>query len=559
MNGAESLIETLKYLGADTVFGYPGGAIMPVYDALPGQLRHVLCRHEQGAAFAAQGYAKTTGRPGICLATSGPGATNLVTGIADAHMDSIPLLVITGQVETGLIGTNAFQEVDVISMTQKIVKASYQVTDPGAISDTIGKAYRTCTSGRPGPVLIDLPKDMQTANIAGFEPPAKAHVDSDTRQHATDDEVDMALTILLTAARPVIMAGGGIKISGASAMLRRLAEILQTPVVTTLNAIGCMPKDHYLNLGMLGMHGSEPANDAVQNADLIINIGARFDDRATGKASGFAPKAKVIHVDLDPSEFNKNIKADLTIHSDAGAFLAKALQGLGSDTTDSEHDRNADKTARSCRNVCALRPDADDAPIDAARLLDMLGEHLDHNTYVTVDVGQHQMWTAQHVSFTGPDQFLTSGGLGTMGFGLPAAIGVQIARPDAQVINITGDGSFMMNVQELATIRRYQLPIKVIVLNNQHLGLVRQQQELFYGERYSEVDLSDNPDFAALSAVFGFKTETIQRASETSTALDWLIDSAGPSLLEVQIPSAENVWPFVVPGQTNDVRLTRAI
>lgn len=547
MNGTESLIETLRRLQIDTIFGYPGGAIMPVYDALVGQLRHVLCRHEQGAAFAAQGYSRSSGRPGVCLATSGPGATNLVTGIADAHMDSVPLLVITGQVETGLIGSNAFQEVDIVDMTRGIVKRNYQVTDANDIAATVMEAYRICSSGRPGPVLIDLPKDIQQSEV---EPTRKQWQRVDKTPTASPDQLHAAGALISKSRRPIIIAGGGVKIAGAGALLIRLSERLKIPVATTLNGIGLMPKRHPYNLGMLGMHGTDVANDTIQHSDLVIAIGARFDDRATGKVSGFAPHAKIIHVDVDERELNKNITADVAICADATAFLTNMIAMA------ERHVCGEEKYQGCARRVSPAATAMPRENINAPALLESLDNYLNEQTFVTVDVGQHQMWTAQHVSFTSADQFLTSGGLGTMGFGLPAAIGVQIAHPGATVVNITGDGSFMMNVQELATVRRYKLPIKILLMNNQHLGLVRQQQELFYGERYSAVDLSDNPDFAELGSVFGFESMVADTHCDAEAALHWLMAARGPALLELRIPVTENVWPFVVPGESNDVRLS---
>ena len=582
MNGAKSLTTTLNGLGVDTVFGYPGGAIMPVYDALPDQLRHILCRHEQGAAFAAQGYAKVTGKPGVCLATSGPGATNLVTGIADAWMDSIPVLAITGQVPQDLIGTNAFQEIDIIEMTRGIVKASFQIRNVDDISVIVQHAYNHCRSGRPGPVLIDIPKDVQKAMVTGsscWAPSPKWSINSN--REIDSDDIAKAQALLKTAERPIIMAGGGVKAAGAGDKLRQLAEHLCCDVVTTLNGIGLLPKEHVNHLGMLGMHGSEQTNDAVQNCDLLIGLGVRFDDRATGKVEGFAPNAKIIHVDMDPSELNKNVTVDLAIQGDVDLFIDQLLActpKAGQFASSEHHELSLCPTTQSRHPgpPQGSHPQSDEKQIDIMKLLSSLGSRLQDNTYVTVDVGQHQMWTAQEVPFRHADQFLTSGGLGTMGFGLPAAIGAQIAHPEATVINITGDGSFMMNLQELATANRYQLPIKILLVNNNHLGLVRQQQELFYDQRYSEVDLSDNPDFCQLTQIFGFANKRItlsnersneksceerseknnDKSNQVSSALDWLTQTDGPALLEVVLPHHQNVWPFVVPGESNDVRLS---
>lgn len=550
MNGAMSLTTTLKRLGVDAVFGYPGGAIMPVYDALPNQLRHILCRHEQGAAFAAQGYAKATGRPGVCLATSGPGATNLVTGIADAWMDSIPLLAITGQVPQALIGTNAFQEIDIIEMTKGIVKASFQIQQTSEIAAIVEHAFHLCRSGRPGPVLIDFPKNLQLAEVTGichWKPDLwpEHWPGREIEPKLTDSEVSTAVDLIRQSKRIIFMAGGGVKAAAASHQLRALAERIPCQVVTTLNGIGLLGAEHANHLGMLGMHGSEETNDAVQACDLLIGLGVRFDDRATGRVDGFAPNARIIHVDIDRAELGKNVAADLAIHCDVGEFIDRLLQQL---------ETHIGPKAKLLKQP-TVKPEIE-SPLDITQVLSSLNAKLDHNTFVTVDVGQHQMWTAQTVRFLNENQFLTSGGLGTMGFGLPAAVGAQIAHPGATVINITGDGSFMMNLQELATINRYQLPIKILLVNNSHLGLVRQQQELFYGERYSEVDLSDNPDFCRLAGVFGFECKQISENQQIQSSLDWLSSQPGPALLEVQLPHQQNVWPFVVPGQSNDVRLT---
>lgn len=550
MNGAMTLTTTLRDLGVDSIFGYPGGAIMPVYDTLPGQLRHILSRHEQGAAFAAQGYAKATGKPGVCLATSGPGATNLVTGIADAWMDSIPVLAITGQVPQSLIGTNAFQEIDIVEMTQGIVKGAFQIQHPDDVAATVEQAYHLCTSGRPGPVLIDFPKDVQLAEVDEnryrFQPMT-------TTPPIETEDIDAAIKLIEQSKKIILMAGGGVKAAGAANKLKQLSSRIACEVVTTLNGIGLLGSGHPNNLGMLGMHGSERTNDAVQSCDLLIGLGVRFDDRATGRVDSFAPNANIIHVDVDAAELGKNVQPTLAIHGDVGEFIDGLLKRSHPPTVTPLVE--ASPVSRKCQSQSQPQSQSQ-SQIDILALLSSLQSHLDHNTYVSVDVGQHQMWTAQEVPFLHANQFLTSGGLGTMGFGLPAAIGAQIAHPSATVVNITGDGSFMMNVQELATVNRYQLPIKIMLVNNSHLGLVRQQQELFYGERYSEVDLSDNPDFCQLASVFGFSSRRISTNQDVESALVWFSEQEGPTLLEVELPHQQNVWPFVVPGEANDVRLS---
>ncbi|MBV1878805.1 MAG: biosynthetic-type acetolactate synthase large subunit [Pseudomonadales bacterium] len=568
MNGAACLIEILNRLGTSHIFGYPGGAIMPVYDALAclvkdHKMHHILCRHEQACAFSAQGYARAMGQVGVCMATSGPGATNLVTGIADAHLDSIPLLIITGQIETGLIGTDAFQAVDMLGITHGIVKHGFQVTDINHLVETVIEAYRLCTSGRPGPVLIDLPKDIQKASIDNFELAWQACSEDNPISQFTPTTAQLAQAVeLLEQARsPVLMAGGGIKIANAESHCVEFLHTNNLPTVTTLNCMGLLPMHHPLNLGMLGMHGTAKANDAVQAADLIICIGARFDDRATGRVEQFAPKAEIIHVDIDAAELNKNVQSTLGIIAEADIFLAAINQWQ------KKCVKQYSNLVKQCANKQPVANDTlsnppasninkDQGPIYAADFLRQLNQHTDENSLISVDVGQHQMWVAQHFDFSSTKQFLSSSGLGSMGFGLPAAIGAQFAQPEKTLINITGDGSFMMNVQELATIKRYQLPIKIILFNNQHLGLVRQQQELFYAENYSEVELFDNPDFTALVRVFGFQSETINTPAESNPAISRLFQQPGPAFLEVKIPALENVWPMVPPGAPNSTRLT---
>ena len=537
---------------------------MPVYDALSrqDQVTHILCRHEQGCAFAAQGYARSTGKVAVCMATSGPGATNLITGIADAHLDSIPLLVITGQVETGLIGTDAFQEVDILGMTQGIVKHNFQVTDPDKLAQTVLDAYTLCQSGRPGPVLIDLPKDIQKADVSNLEHSWNEHIHRPvSNKVASEAQVTEVIHWVKQAIRPVLLYGGGIKIANAEAMAIKFAETCGLPVTTTLNCVGLLPSNHPLYLGMIGMHGTALANDTIQATDLLISIGARFDDRATGNNREFAPHAKIIHIDIDPCEHNKNIKTDLAITADALDFLTKIQQNAYADISlqrQPQRPTHLTETDVAEPNDNGTNEDDSNEVISSPHFIWQLSQQAKADCLVTVDVGQHQMWVAQYYGFTHAKQFFSSSGLGTMGFGLPAAIGVQLAQPDKQVINITGDGSFMMNLQELATVKRYNLPLKIILFNNQHLGLVRQQQELFYDERYSAVDLSDNPNFSELVRAFGFDTATISKAGQSIAAISWLTNHSGPAFLEVAIPAQQNVWPFVVPGQSNSVRLTAA-
>ena len=542
MNGVQWLVRALAAEGVDTLFGYPGGAIMPFYDALYGaDLRHVLVRHEQGAAFAANGYARASGKVGVCVATSGPGATNLVTGIADAMLDSVPMVVITGQVATTLMGTDAFQEVDVFGRTLPVVKHSFLVRSIDALPEAVREGFRLARSGRPGPVLIDLPKNVQTADASHLAPHIAAPVD--TPETPRPEDLVAALSLLSQARRPVVYGGGGISLGDAVADFRAFVDAVQAPTVLTLRGLGALPAQHPLDLGMLGMHGGRSANLAVQEADLLVVVGARFDDRVTGKLSEFAPDARVIHLDFDAAEIGKLRTADVGVRGD----LRPSLQALASARPACEAWRT---TCLARRRRFAARYDAPGENVYAPALLRRLSE-LAPEAIVSCDVGQHQMWVAQHWRFSDPRKHLTSGGLGAMGFGLPAALGAQLAYPEAQVICVSGDGSFLMNVQELATLGRYQLPVKIVLLDNQRLGLVRQWQELFFDERYSETDLSDNPDFVALAAAFGVTAFRLDEMSAADDVLRQLLQSPGPALLHVAIDTTANVWPLVPPNHNN--------
>jgi acetolactate synthase-1/2/3 large subunit len=542
MNGSEFLVRALERKRVDVVFGYPGGAIMPVYDALYGsKLRHVLVRHEQGAVLAADGYARATGRVGVCLATSGPGATNLITGIANAFLDSVPLVAITGQVPTSFLGTDAFQEVDIFGMTLPVVKHSFLVRRVEELPDVLEEAFHLASSGRPGPVLVDLPKDVANApcDLPLSEPRS---VETGPAPDATK-----ALELLKSAERPVVYAGGGIVLGRAVDTFRRFIEVTRLPVVTTLKGIGVLPTDHELLLGMLGMHGGRAANLAVQGSDLLVAIGVRFDDRATGNLARFAPNARVVHLDIDPAEVGKLRRPDVALVGE----LPVSLEAL-----------SVPLDVAPWRSHCldAKRENATsyDAPTDfvyAPRFLKKLSER---GPTITCDVGQHQMWVAQHCRFDRPEKHLTSGGLGTMGYGLPAAIGASFGRPDELVVNVSGDGSFLMNVQELATVKRYGVPVKIVVLDNQALGLVRQWQELFFEKRYSEVDLSDNPDFARVAESFGIPGFTLDSGRDEDDAIDRLVESEGPALLHVRIDREANVWPLVPPNAANEEMLVEA-
>ena len=560
MNGARWLAQALVAEGVDTLFGYPGGAIMPFYDALHDtpQLRHVLPRHEQGAAFAANGYARASGRVGVCVATSGPGASNLVTGIADAMLDSVPMVVITGQVPTTLMGTDAFQELDVFGMTMPMVKHSFIARRVEDLPMMVGEAFRLARSGRPGPVLIDLPKDVQIADAAHL--PAHVSSGTDAPEAPTDASLHAALALIAQAQRPVLYGGGGIALGDAVAAFRTFVDATQIPAVLTLKGLGALPTQHPLNLGMLGMHGSRAANLAVQEADLLIVVGARFDDRATGKLAEFAPQARVVHMDIDACEIGKLRHADAGVRGDIATTLTRLTLACAAHL----HGRHgaARKAWRAqCRQRAqqfAARYDAPGSGVYAPALLKRLSE-LAPDATVACDVGQHQMWVAQHWRLDHPRRHLTSGGLGAMGFGLPAALGAQEAHPGARVICVSGDGSIMMNIQELATLKRYRSPVKIVLLDNQALGMVRQWQELFFDKRYSEIDLSDNPDFAAVAAAFGITALHVDKAEGVDAALQALLDAPGPALLHVAIDTAANVWPLVPPNRNNAQMLDPAL
>ncbi|UNK58253.1 acetolactate synthase 2 catalytic subunit [Pseudoxanthomonas daejeonensis] len=545
-NGAAWVAHALEAEGVDTIFGYPGGAIMPFYDALVDSgLRHVLVRHEQGAALAANGYARASGKVGVCVATSGPGASNLVTGIADGLLDSVPMVCITGQVATPLLGTDAFQELDVFGMTLPIVKHSFLVRKVDDLPHVLSEAFRLAREGRPGPVLIDLPKDVQIGPAAHL--PAHVPAEVEPEPAPADDALAEAIAAIAGAEKPVIYGGGGIGIADAVEDFRRFVEATRIPTVLTLRGLGALPGNHPQFLGMLGMHGTRAANIAVQESDLLVVVGARFDDRATGKLAEFAPFARVIHLDADAYEISKLRTADISLPGDVPSGLRTLTAARSS--CDGWRQRCAKN-----REKHAARYDAPGQDIYAPALLKRLSE-LVPDAVIACDVGQHQMWVAQHCRFSHPRNHLTSGALGTMGFGLPAAMGAQFACPDRPVVLVSGDGSFMMNVQELVTVARCKLPVKMILLDNSSLGMVRQWQELFFDKRYSEIDLSDNPDFAALARVCGIPATRIEKRADVENALAALLASPGPGLLHVAIDARANVWPLVPPNTANSTML----
>ncbi len=547
LTGGAILFNVLKQHGVEHVFGYPGGAIMPIYDALcDTDIKHFLSRHEQGSGFAAVGYARASGKVGVCLATSGPGATNLITSLADALADSIPVLAITGQVATSAMGGDAFQEVDIFGLSIACTKHSFQVRDVNELANVLEQAFAIAQEGRPGPVLVDIPKDVQLAEL-------EEHLELVTKIPAQPTEkvadVGSALALLHQAEKPILYVGGGVGMANAVAELRDFISVTEMPSVSTLKGLGTILPSDELYLGMLGMHGKKSANLAVQECDLLIAVGARFDDRVTGKLTEFAPNAKVIHFDIDPAEINKCRFADAAILGN----LKVNLPALAMPLTIG-HWREKCKQMQKNFADNYNYPGAD---IFAPALLNELSRTLLANgtiddTVVTTDVGQHQMWSAQHMFFTKPSNFLTSGSMGTMGFGIPAAIGAQVSRPKDTVIAVSGDGSFMMNVQELATIKRYQIPVKMLLIDNGKLGMVRQWQDLFFDGRLSETDLSDNPEFVMLATAFDIKAKQITKGSEVTTAISEMLSHSGPYLLHVKIDAKDNVWPLVPPNTAND-------
>lgn len=542
MRGADLLVSYLKEEGVDTVFGYPGGAIMPVYDALyDGGLKHVLCRHEQGAAFSALGYARASGKVGVCIATSGPGATNLITGLADAYMDSVPIVAITGQVTSAVIGTDAFQEMDVLGLSLACTKHSFMVQHKDDLADVLKQAFSVAKSGRPGPVLVDIPKDIQLADIEAVLATSSTESIEDVAQSL----LTQATALIEQAKQPVLYVGGGVGMAQAVDALTSFVDTTGIPSVTTLKGIGAIANTKPYALGMLGMHGTKAANLCVQKSDLLIVVGARFDDRVTGRLESFAANASVLHIDIDPAEINKLRQSDISICGDLNQILP-ALKPVMDIAPWQQYCYDLKETYR-------WNYDAPYRSIYAPKLLNQLSEMLPDNAVVSCDVGQHQMWVAQHMNFTDPKNHLSSAGLGTMGFGLPVGIGARHARPaDEPVVVVSGDGSFMMNVQELGTIKREQLNVKIVLVDNQRLGMVRQWQQLFFEERYSETILTDNPDFVTLASAFDIEAKTITQQTEVLPALEEMLNSSGAYLLHVRINEADNVWPLVPPGASNE-------
>jgi acetolactate synthase-1/2/3 large subunit len=555
--GSQILLESLVLEGVDTVFGYPGGTVINIYnDLLDYPIKHILTRHEQAAVHAADGYARATGKVGVAIATSGPGATNTVTGIATAYMDSTPMVVITGQVPTPLIGNDAFQEADIVGMTRSITKHNYLVKDVKDLARIIKQAFYIARTGRPGPVLIDLPKDVQiastrfsypeTVELRGYKPTYSGNV----------RQVEKAAKMILASRRPVLFVGGGATASDAGEDLMSFAELIQAPVVTTLMGMAAFPTGHPLALGMLGMHGTYYANMAVTNADLLVAIGARFDDRVTGRVAAFAPKAKIIHIDIDPTSIKKNVRVDLPIVGELRDVITNIMDRLRSDAAQVQAFPELTASWRSqidaWRSQYPMTYKASDTVIKPQFVIQKIRELTARDAVIATEVGQHQMWTAQFFNFCHPRSFITSGGLGTMGFGLPAALGAQVACPDRQVIDISGDGSFQMNSQELATLVQYKLPVKIAILNNNFLGMVRQWQQLFFDRRYSQTPMELPIDFVKLAEAYGATGLRATRPADVEGVIRKALEIPGPVLMEFQVDREENVMPMVPAGAAID-------
>ncbi|GER67145.1 acetolactate synthase large subunit [Weizmannia acidilactici] len=545
-SGAEALVQLLINEGVEVMFGYPGGAVLPIYDALYDKpIRHILTRHEQGAIHAAEGYARVTGKPGVVIATSGPGATNLITGIADAMMDSLPLVVFTGQVATSVIGSDAFQEADVIGMTAPITKHNYQVRDLRDLPRVVKEAFHIAKSGRPGPVVVDIPKNIQQGTVELGEGPEVYLPGYQPNFYPNPLQIKKLMEAVSYSSKPVILAGAGILHAKASDLLIKFAEKCHIPVVNTLLGLGSFPFSHPLFLGMGGMHGTYAANMAICECDLLINIGARFDDRLTGNLAHFAPNARVVHIDIDPAEIGKNVKTDIPIVSDAKEALLKiCAEDLQNNGTD-EWVQHVKEYAENY----PLWYEDNDEELSPQHVIKRIHHYTNGDAIVSTDVGQHQMWAAQYYGFEKPHKWITSGGLGTMGFGFPAAIGAQIACPDEKVVAIVGDGGFQMTLQELAVVKELNLPLKIFIVNNQYLGMVRQWQESFYEERYSYSTIPVQPDFVKLAESYGIGGIRATNNEELELALKKVLQDDEAVLVDCRVKRLEAVFPMVAPGK----------
>ncbi|SEI93787.1 acetolactate synthase, large subunit [Pseudooceanicola nitratireducens] len=562
MTGARMVVQALKDHGVDTVFGYPGGAVLPIYDEIFQQndIQHILVRHEQGAVHAAEGYARSTGKPGVVLVTSGPGATNAVTGLADALLDSIPIVVLTGQVPTFMIGSDAFQEADTVGITRPCTKHNWLVKDTDALPATLHEAFHVATSGRPGPVLIDIPKDVQFAN-GSYTPPTKATQHRYQPQVKGDMETIKELVEAMeTAKKPIFYTGGGVINSGpaASQLLRELVEATGFPITSTLMGLGAYPGSGDKWLGMLGMHGLYEANMAMHGCDLMINIGARFDDRITGRIDAFSPNSRKAHIDIDPSSINKVIHVDIPIVGDVAHVLEDMLKvwKARGRKTNSEAVAKWWKQIEEWRAVNCLTYKGSDSVIKPQYALQRLQALTkDHDRYITTEVGQHQMWAAQYLHFEDPNRWMTSGGLGTMGYGFPASIGVQMAHRDALVINVAGEASWLMNMQEMGTAMQFNLPVKQFILNNERLGMVRQWQQLLHGERYSQSWSEALPDFVKLAEAFGAKGIICKDPADLDDAIMEMINYDGPVIFDCLVEKHENCFPMIPSGEPHNKML----
>ena len=544
MNGAKILIESLKKSGVEVMFGYPGGALLPIFDEIYDMdIKFILTRHEQGAAHAADGYARATGKVGVCIATSGPGATNLTTGIANAYMDSIPMVAITGQVKSFLIGNDAFQEVDTTGITRSITKHNYLVKDVKDLSRTVAEAFYVASTGRPGPVLIDIPTDVQMADAEFIWPEVVDMCSYKPTYFGDPGQIKKAANLIAKAKRPVIYAGGGVITSAAYLELRKLAERIKAPLTWTLMGVGCFPATHELSLGMLGMHGTAYANHATMESDLIIAVGARFDDRVTGRLDAFAPDAKIIHIDIDPASISKNVKVDIPIVGDAKNILDE----LSKQIKESPDTTEWLKRVKNWKKKYSLKY-KDSEKIKPQYVIEQTYEATKGGAIITTEVGQNQMWAAQWYKYTAPRTFISSGGLGIMGFGFPAAMGAKMGHPDKQVIDIAGDGSIQMNTQELATCVANKINVKVFILNNGYLGMVRQWQELFYKKRYSQVSLS-SPDFVKLADSYGAVGILVTKKEDVRPAIDKALEIDNTVFVDFRIEPEENVYPMVPAGE----------
>ncbi|WP_022687252.1 acetolactate synthase 3 large subunit [Sphingomonas phyllosphaerae] len=562
-SGADILVEALCDLGVEVVFGYPGGAVLPIYDALfrSQRIKHILVRHEQAATHAAEGYARSTGKPGVVLVTSGPGATNAVTGITDALLDSIPMVVITGQVPTALIGSDAFQEADTVGITRHCSKHNYLVKDPARLGPVIHEAFHIATSGRPGPVVVDIPKDVQVATARYTKPGPIQHKTYRPQLKADRAAIEQVVDMLAAAERPVLYTGGGIINSGPAAaqMLQELVRITGAPVTSTLMGLGAYPASGPQWLGMLGMHGTYEANMAMNQADLVVAIGSRFDDRVTGRLDAFSPNSRKVHIDIDRSSINKTVRIDLAIVADAGHAMEdmirvwKARQHPKPDTTEWQH-RIEGWRAVKCLDFPETGPDI--MPQRAVRALYDATHR--RQPIITTEVGQHQMWAAQHFGFDLPNKWLTSGGLGTMGYGLPAAIGAQLGNPNALVIDIAGEASIQMNIQELATATQYRLPVKVFILNNEYMGMVRQWQELTYESRYAESYSDSLPDFVKLAEAYGWKGIRIERPDQLDAGIAEMLAHDGPVMVDCMVAKLANCFPMIPSGAAHTDMILQA-